>query len=693
MAVGAETETEDPKTGASSPGRSLAIAGRSGWWLRLVFVVTICTLVGEAGYVYLIRFGRLVHSDAACLVLMTRSALESHLPIADKWYFANGDVLFFNSIVGAIPVALFGVGLDSLRVLDALQLALALGALTFSFRQLRKTPLWLSFFAAVVTLLGISHLHFLFVFVETAYGVIATTYFLAFALFARALPTNDEGTVAVDRVFGQRGRWVLAAAWFAFVSLSNTMRIVPFGLAPLLIAGVWPWRGVSLRARLAFASVVLGSWSFALVVSRTLFQRSLTFAPYDGLIDFSWMNLTNVAVNVTRLGRALLALSGELGGLTLLAVPGLLLVIGALVLVGAEVLSSRTLTRERFAAVLLVSALGVVLGPAFAGDLLREAASARYLMPALLPLMGLAVILAYRRASGGGRTSPIAKAWLILVPLIGVLGFQKMVAACRAADHAQWANAIGHAEVAKELVRRDLRHGFSTYWNGNLISLLSNGATRTCPVFFGSHLAPQKWNIDSPCFDANQLPRQIYVVVADNERNDFDRARQRSLPAAQERFSVGTFDVFVFETAKVPLEWLTLPLTKRNLRFPLRMTTSHPAIERGHAEAVDGGLLATGERGSIVYGPQVDLPKGKYRIVWTGSGVASPGQIAFDAWAGGDKPFAFGRVDARALQDRKHELLSTLHVDLAQDTPRMEFRVFSEDGGKVALEELRIERE
>jgi hypothetical protein len=676
-----------------APARPRSPAPR---WLSATFVATLLTLIAEVVYVFFVHYRHLVHSDGACFVLMAKGALESRLPVPDHWYWGNGDVWLFAPILAALPVALLGVGLESLRFSSIFTFALELGVITLCFRTVSRNK-WLSFFAAVVTLLGVSRLHLLFVYAELAYGFIATTCLAVFALLVRAIPVDEEAPLSMGRLFANRRPWLGAISSMVLVALSNPVRFLIFALAPLLVVCVWPWREIRGRVRVALAGVALGSWTIAFLVYRTVFERFLTFTPHRGHTGFLVKDVAGIAQNLDRLGHGVLALTGEPGHLSLGALPGLLFVVGGIVLVIAEVLTSRALTRERVLGLLLLMQLGAIVGAAIFGSLLLDPFSTRYVMPAVLPLMGMAVLAAHRRVSKSGREKWVGVGWLVLVPVMGALGFTRMLGARLEVENEQWSNRAGHPAVAQELARRNLRHGFSSYWNANLVTLFSNGTAKTCPVFTDDNgLWPQKWNVDTHCFDPAALPSKIYVLAAAEERAAFQRALKTSFPEPLERFVVGRehdgtdFEVFVFDTANVRKTWLELPLPEK-LKFPLRFPATHALIRRHHGEISGDQVIATGEVAAIVYGPYLELPKGKYRIVWTGSGVDSPGQIAFDAFA--ERTLAFDRSPSHALAQRQHASLTTLHIELARDTSHVEFRVFSEDGGRVALEELLIEQE
>jgi hypothetical protein len=126
------------------------------------------------------------------------------------------------------------------------------------------------------------------------------------------------------------------------------------------------------------------------------------------------------------------------------------------------------------------------------------------------------------------------------------------------------------------------------------------------------------------------------------------------------------------------------------LRVPFELRLPHVAMHQGAAVATSEGVLATGEGGAIVFGPYIDLPRGRYRVTWFGHGVDSPGAIAFDVHATTSDVASTGTT-TNALAGKT--VLADLPFVLTADTAGVELRVHSQDGGKVVLERVRLDRE
>jgi hypothetical protein len=646
---------------------------------RAVLALTVATLAAQIVYVYLVRFRQFVHSDTAALVLLGKSAIDAHAVIPTRWYWGNGDVWLFGAPIAAGPVALLGVGIETLRVTSVLVFVLELGVFTYCYRLLTKSTL-VSVLAAAVTLLGISRLHLLFVYVELGYGFITMEFFAIFVLLAEAARTRS------------RRRWIVALALVFLVAASNPTRFLMYGLAPIFLAVAWPWRGLALRDRATMAAIVTGTWGVAWATYRFAFPRLVTFSPEAGHDRFAIKDLAGIAENAALYGRGLIALSGESGGLRLAALPGLVFVFGAIALVVVYVLEHRVASPLGFVAVAQLGQFGALSVPMLLGNLMLNPLSGRYLLPAVLPMLGMSVVLARDALLADGMRRALARAWLVLAPALGLLALGRMIGASLEAANAQWSNRAGHLAVANELIARNLRHGFASYWNASLVTLLSEGRARTCPATVGDEgIFPYKWGVDSGCFDRANIGDRVYFVAAAEQRESFTRATTKAFGPAAERFEAGGFEVMIFESSHLDWEWLDLPLPAGDaIRFPLVLPASHPAIRHGNVVREGRTLVATGTNGNVVFGPYVDLPAGDYRIRWLGAGIDSPGDVAFDAYAGDAGHLGDFRIAAKDLVGRDE--LASLSFTLPRPTRAVELRVHSGEGGRVVLRELRIER-
>ncbi|HWO17765.1 MAG TPA: hypothetical protein VNO30_03280 [Kofleriaceae bacterium] len=650
-------------------------------WLRAVLVATAAVFVGVAGYLYGLRFFEWIESDASVTALLAAKSLDAKLPVVSDWYYVNRDVwVLAPHLFAILPVAVLGVGPGSLLVAVAAGFIVEVAALTALFTRLCGER-WVGLFAAMVTLMAWSPAHVAFVYIQLAYGFLSVLYVLAFGSFAM-LAANAPA---------RPRRWAAAGLFVSLVIVQNPTRGGVFIVAPLLVGCLWPWRGLALRRRLALAATAVGAWGLAFVIYTALLLRAVSFSYPLGHIDFVVRDASGIQDNLAMLGRSLLLLCGGTDELALRTLPGMAVMAGALALVGRELFASRAIAATRFLGIVVVAQLGALLVPLIIGNLLVSPSSGRYLMPSLLAVFGLAALLAVRAlAEGAGWWRRLAIGWLAAVPLAALLA----VAGTRPPTPVPyaWPDAAEHEQLGAELARRGLTHGFSSVLNANILNLVARGAVTICPVYFAHLLIPQRWLADTSCYTASALPEQFFVVTDHDERDE--QALRATLPPPAERFHVGdTYEVSVFRTAEVPLLWLELPLREgKDAVFPMRLAAAHPALQRGKGVAAGNRVIATGQEGYVVYGPYMKLPKGRFRARWIGNGFDSPGWIIFIVAAdAGKEELARITLPARDLPRERGQLVE---IPFKLPVPRegVELTVFSKDGGRVALDELVLER-
>lgn len=660
---------------------------------RVATAVTLLVLVADGIYLYALKFAAAIHSDASNTLHIAVESVRTRALVAPSWYWANGDFWVLGPQLYAIPVvALWGIGVKQLLGVVVFGFALQLAVLSWAYRAL--TPSWLpSVVAAAVTLIAWSRIHVLFVYIELAYGYTATTYVAFFALFAAFVTRTTE----------RGGRLVslgLACAAFELVlAVQNPTRGLVFGLFPIGVALVWPWRALPLRARGTVFVAAFTGWVWARVIYRTYLLPTITLSIPSGHLDFVVKDLEGIAANVKMLGRGLLALSGSTEGFEPTHVPVLLVTVTAIARVVVEVFSSRTLTRLRFVCLGACLQFTAVLGPLTIGNLMVTPPSVRYLMPSMLAFYGLATLLAWDDLRRAGVRRKLATAWLALLAIGAFCSLRTVLGAysLEYTKSGQWANRAGHAELATELSRRGLRHGFATYWNAGLVSVLSSGATKTCGVGFGRLPIPYKWNTDVGCFDTKKLPDRFYVAFRNDERKALEWMMKQWVEEPMDRFVVGDeFEVLVFKTTPASTRWMDAPIPEgEHIHFPLRFRITHPQV--GRVDTVvreeDDTIVLTGVEGWAAYGPFLTLPPGKFRVTWFGSGIDSEGTLTFDIVTEyGKHVFGERKLTATSIGKTEGGKIVEIDIDLPKQVQGIELRIDSKGGARAVIEAVSVEK-
>jgi hypothetical protein len=649
-------------------------------WLRTVFLATALIFAGVALYVFGFRFFAWLESDAAVTALLADKVIHARSPVVTDWYYANGDIWAVGpQLLAIIPVAVLGVGPASLLVAVFLGFVLELAVLVKIYLRLGGER-WIALFAAMATLMAWSNAHVAYAYIQLAYGFMTTLYLASFTSFA----------ILAE---GERVRpWRLAAAGLLVtaVAVQNPTRGLAYVVAPLVAGCLWPFRGFGVRSRIAIAVAAIAGWLLAFALYAQLIAHVVTLSIPRGHVGFVIGGVTRIKGNLAMLGRGLsLLYGGDVEpGLGLL--PGAVIVAGAVALVCREVFASRAFTALRFVSVLVVAQLGTVLVPLIVGNLLDGPEAARYVMPSLLATFGLAVVIAVRELSGAVRVwRRIAIGWLVAVPLAALAAVPD--ARPPAPARYMWPDAPELADVADELVRRGLTHGFAGHLAANLLTLDSHGAALTCRIAFRNVIMPERWLADTSCYTAAVLPERFYVVAY--QTDDDRRVIRATLPREIERFSVGdTYEVHVYRTRDASPAWLDLPLPDgERAAFPMRLPATHLQLIRGNAAVESEELVATGQPGTVVSGPNIELPRGSYTASWIGRGIASSGELAFSVTSRRRRVLARAALDAARLSSDRGELTRlAFTVDRPQN--RIEFRIESAAGARVSLHELVIEK-
>lgn len=651
-------------------------------WLRAVVLLTSLVFVGVAVYVFAVDFAARLHPDGAVMAILADKLLRAPGLVVSDWYYANGDVWVFGpQLFALIPVAIFGVGLASLLISLVLTFTLQTVGAVMAYRRLCGEP-WIAGLAAMTTLMAWSVWHVDFNYVQVAYGFVTVLYLILFATCAAL------GDVTAPRWW----RFAALGALVIAIAVQNPVRALTYGLAPVFIACAWPWRDLAWRKRFAIAGTMIGGWLVAYAVYRWLVLPAVQLSVPSGHVSFAIRGWARIKDNLELLRRGIVVLCGG-GESSVRALPGILLLVGALGLVGRELVSSRAFTALRFVCVAALAQFGGVLVLVVVGNLLTDPESTRYLLPGWLVLLGLAAIIAARAFGPSVQTwgRRFATGWLVMVPVAALAAIPD--ARPPAPVTFLRPDAAELRDVASELEHRGLTAGFSINIAGNLVTLFSHGTAVTCPLTFRNALIPQRWLADTSCFLASRLPERFYVVVDQIELEL--KSLGQTLPAPIERFTVGdTYAVYVYRTAEASLAWLDLPIPDGiDAVFPMRFAASNLQLTREKVVFQGEELVGTGEAGTVVYGPYIELLKGDYDAVWYGRGLGGPGQVSFSAIA------SFGRnrlaptvdIASAKLPTTRAELIR-IPFSLSRARQQIEFPVTSSDGGRVSLHELVIER-
>ena len=647
-------------------------------WLRIVVAATALVFVGVAVYVFGFTFTARLHPDDTVIVLLADKALHAKSPVVTDWFYANREIWVIGPhLLALLPVAIAGISKAALWISLVIGFAFQLAVLVAAYRWLTR-ELWLAMFATIVTSIAWSHHHINLEYVQLAYGFATCLYLLAFVAFA---------SVGADAARSQR-RLVLGAVLVAVFATESPMRTLVFLVVPVLVACAWPWRELPRRARAMTACGALAGWIVAFALYKLVLVRVVTFSYPTGYATLALLGDTRrIAASLRLLPEGIIALCGG-EGWRVAAVPGLAVVAGALALVVHELFASRAFTARRFTSAAILVQLGGVLVAVLISSLPSD--SARYLMPSLLMLVGLAVVIAVGAVQGAqGWLRRGAVAWLVALPIAALAALPD--ARPQTPDHQLQPDASAIAPVAEALEQRGLHRGFAANLIANLLTVESSGDVVACPITLWHALIPQRWLTYTDCYARATLPARFFVVAG---RSQIERdAIHNTLGDALEHFGAGpTYDVYVFSAADTDPAWLDLPIRDgRDAVFPLRIAASNLQLLHGKAVLENGELVSTGDDRMMVYGPYISLPRGRYRVTWRGHALDGTGNLAFAVTADGKDTLAWQEFGAASMP---HQLgtLAALDMSLVTQRDGIELQVRVWNGARIALDEIVIEK-
>lgn len=506
---------------------------------RFAIVAMVAIFLVQAILFFTRTAPSLVNSDAATEVQLTTLTIEAKSPLVSTFYYVNGDFwIFGGQWIAGIPILVLGETVRALITTNALSLLLDVAIFHWAFRRLGFATAR-AIFGALVSLFAWSSIHLQFEYAEIAYSMIATAHCAVFVLYAQAVATR------------RRRDLVFAIGLFFVFAVQNPQRAIAYELLPVIAGCLWRWEG-GRHPRLA--GLTGGAWIVAALVHRFVLTPLVTPAVQNGM-SLGVRGPAGWVTNLVHLAQGTVLITEPRNDLPWTALFGIAVVAGAVAWTARYAMRSKTYEPARFVAIVLLAEAALVLVLFVFGDMLSAPTTVRYIMPALLPLLGLGAMLAAREEG----LPRLVVAWLCLVPVDAAIATTRRVWGAR--EVYSEADPLRLQGVADELVRRELHHGFATYWNANTMTLLAGGATKTCGVAFreGFGLVPRKWLVDTRCFRAATLPESIYIVAAPGEHEQMiDATARTQFPEPRDRFEVDGFEVRVYRTADCPKAWLEL---------------------------------------------------------------------------------------------------------------------------------------
>lgn len=670
--------------------------------LVLLIVCNIAMLLFYDGVTY----RSMMHSDAVALNMMADEVYRTGQLFPSEWNYPNGDLWAFYGHLFILPFLPFVKnGFAMHAVAAAVTGALVLLGVWLLAKVL-EIRLELRLLLMAVLTSGVSHFFAEQVFGQLTYGTVLLLFVFQLYFFF-----TYWKSVASQRPDG----WALTGlcAVLFIVFLSNPSRAIATNLAPL-IGGFFFW-GIHLTsmrrwpekkilrhamvkpALIAAAAILAGGIGHAIILTQTHFHNGVSNVLYIAPSDFprnvmgtlrGWFNIAGGlpspdehVIGIRGINRAYRMLAG----FCLLVFPAYLW----------RSLRNQRDDTIRFLTVTVLTTFCIALFFQLfttVPDMISLEASARYLVVTVFMIALAATVLLNQRM-------PIEQTWNIpltamicLVPFLssGFFIFIKPGLVIQPSSPWKLSRAPAPMEaVINRLERENLHYGYSSYWNANLITVLSKGAQKIRAIHPISlpipmpHLSSNDWYRPS----AHQGP--VFLLLSAKEYDVIDwREMDAWLGMPSRSLLEGDWKIIVYPfniSARLP-RWddrLTEPFT-----YVWRPTSLHQV---GRLEASgEGNVMAAekGEQGFLAYGPYVNLAKGHYEAQFSIQAEGGAGTLAEIDVAGN-----VGTTVVKAAVEAADGWQSiALPFDVTSADSLIEFRVLTTGAGRVKAKAITLKR-
>lgn len=664
--------------------------------LPLLFLFSVVALVYYLFKGYLPEF----HSDSAVKNLLAEEVLRQGSYFPSDWNYVNGDLWVVFGQAFIIPLLPFLPNGFALHGVSGLVSAVILLSSLWWASSMLIASRWMRLLVITIFAGGVHWVMAEHLFGQVSYGNVL--FLCALTLCSGWRLLESQGT---RRLLGWSVVFVVLnvltfwgnpqrAAAYDFLPMAAGVGAWLWGRPDLLVwkPGARRWAGSPLLYR---AVLLMGLMAVAGVIGTLLHGHAVAgvnnaegagsarYLSFDGFLTnlkFTVMGILGTFGALPHEGMRVMSAAGAYQAARFLS---LLVFLGLLPLVAGTLLravspSARMFAGFTFSGLLVFLFLQVTTTtPDMSGPII----SARYLVPFLV--LAVVALAAYAEQRGVRRLGGVA-AWGVLLMLASSLidptnSFARIYRGMPASPH---------LAQAAELERRGLSYGYASFWNANVISVISEGKVRVRPVLLQDGLpSPHRHLSSNQWFRPSAWNGKTFLMLSPDELKGLDRARlEHAVGVPVETFKIGDMDVLVFagNIAARLQGWDMARSRSYSLALPIGAQSRH---EIGQLVEDQGRAVLQSEAGQVGFlhfGPYLFLPEGNYQLtVELLSGSAADG----------------GRVEVVADEGRR--VLATapipsgastlvMPVANAQDTDLVEVRVFSNGTGTLELRGLAL---
>lgn len=663
----------------------------------LLLIVTVNLLL--LSYYICVDYQFLFHSDSAAANLLAQEMLETGHFFPPAWHYVNGDLWLLYMQVFILPLLKFFPNGYPLHATVSIISAVLV--------------LWGSWLLArVAGLSGGARLAVLAVFsagispnmVENLYGQAAygnMYYSGCFMLYFAWRYLQEPGH--------RRWAWGGAALAIALTLFwANPQRAAVYYGMPLAVGTLalawqrrlhpaalntpaWP------RALLLVAGLIVTALAGALLHRYTLLQVNGS----AGLSQAQWLGYDGMLQNIAGTVRGLLSLLaglpppggpvmspvGALYALRLSAALALLLVLPWAMVRSLDWRHAGRLFIASGALCTMAVCLFISVTTTIPVQATPEA-SIRYVVPALLVMLVLAVGAVMDRRDGARNLRASGLAALAVIMLTAPLAYL-VTEAPRYLGPGDKHSMSYKWRLANYLKSQGLRYGYSNFWSAGETTVLSAGAVRARQIEIVDgmpmpmrHLASDRW------YQPGAWQGESFLMVNPEEAAVVDWPRLTALtgaPVRQLEFERWKIMVYDHNIAADLAAWDSDVV--KPIHYQISERSAHQA---GRYNPAAGALeAARGEAGALLFGPGLSMPQGAY-------------SVSFDIEASGAGDTVYGQLDVTSAAGQKqHALLAietagrqrvTLPFDLDRRADGVEFRVIGNGAGALKIYGVDLQR-
>ena len=248
-------------------------------------------------------------------------------------------------------------------------------------------------------------------------------------------------------------------------------------------------------------------------------------------------------------------------------------------------------------------------------------------------------------------------------------------------------NFDGIIEVLKT---NKLNYGFASYWNANVLTVLSKDEVKVRPVLWNTPPRPDRWLSSNAWYRADACNGPTFFLLKGEEYSSINwRLMETYLgnPVKELREGDWRIVVYPFNIAE------RLPGWDNKLTKPLNMEPSTILHKVGRLVRTPGGAFleaGPGETGYLAYGPYINLTPGKYEVSFEiaaepAEGVLGTVDVAMDS---GNRIIAAKDLTGGWPAGS----IITLPFEVTEKGGIYEFRVFTYGTTSVKLKAITVRR-